>query len=299
MPRYFITSGTSKTGLATITALRELGVEPADIVAGSRDPARSESQLKQAGVGEVRFFDYENEESIAKAFDGIDRVAIAVGGQLRWSHLYTRIERVASQPESSIKAIVGIGAILNGDGPVTQDFNAAEKVILDSKLVSAIVAPNWFYENWSLPGTFSQLLSGAVYGASGNGKIAYIGARDIGNVVAAVLVNPEKYNGQKLEITGPEALTEAESAAVVAKYGLGRTTGTAYIHMSEEAYRNWASENGMSPERIDFYYELEVIKGSGHAGKVTTTVKDVTGKDPLSFQQWAEQFAAQAIAVKE
>ena len=291
MPRYLITTGSSKTGSATIKALKNLGVSPSDIVAGSRDPSRSEAQLKALGAGHVVQFDHENEESIAKALVGIERVLVSVGSTLRIAPVYARVEKIASQAGSSVKAIVGIGGILFGDGEVTADFELAQKTILDSKLDSVVVAPNWFFENWFEPALTSQIQAGTVYGSSADGKVAYIAAQDIGNVVAAVLTDPHKYNNQRLIITGPAAFTEGEIADILAKEGLGKPEGAAYVNVPEDAYRGALAGSGIPAPWIDYLYELEVAKAANAAAEVTTTVKDVTGKEPVSLQTWAKNYA--------
>lgn len=306
MPRYLITTGSSKTGAATIVALKNLGVSAADIVAGSRDPARSEAQLKALGAGHVIAFDHEDEAVIEKALVGIDAVLVSVGATLRIAPVYSRVERIASKSGSSVKSIVGIGAVLNGRddaalasaGDVAKDFAAAHKAITSSKLDSAIVAPNWFFENWKLPSTWAQLQAGTVYGSSADGKVAYIAAQDIGNVAAVVLTNTHKYNGQVLEITGPQALTEGEAAAIVAKIALGKADGAQYVSVPEADFRQALTDAGLPAGWVDYLYELETIKAAGFASAVTTLVKDVTGRDPVSAEAWAKQLAAELASAK-
>jgi uncharacterized protein YbjT (DUF2867 family) len=294
MVRFLITAGNSKTGSATIVALRALGVSANDIFAGSRSPASSESALKALGAGHVIPFDHDDEASIEKALVGIDRVFVAVGATLRIAPVYARVEKIASKSGSSVSFIVGIGAVLY-KGPISEDFALAEKHILDSKLASAVVSPNWFFENWKNPSLFAQIKAGTVYGSSGTGKVAQIAAEDIGKVSATVLLNPSKYDGQRLIISGPEALTEAEIVNVIGKVALEKPEGIVFVNIPEQDYRGALAQAGISADWIDFLYELEEAKAAGAAATATTTVKDVTGHEPISVQKWSEQLKKELV----
>ena len=54
--------------------------------------------------------------------------------------------------------------------------------------------------------------AGQIYGASNGRGVAYISPRDVGEVAAAVLADPEPWFGQVLELTGPVAVPHPEVA---------------------------------------------------------------------------------------
>lgn len=294
MVRYLITSGTSKTGLATILQLRALGAPAEDIFAGTRDPVRNEKQLHGIGAGHVALFDQNDDSSIEKALVGIDRVCITIGGTWQFKDIYSRIERLASKPGSSVSALICIGSLLGQEFPSATDFALAEETILASKVPHAVsVAPNWFFENWTQPESFPQLEQGTVYGACADGKVAYIAVEDIGRVLATVLFEPSKYNRQRLVISGSEALTEPEIVSIIGKVALGKPEGIKYIHQTKEEYCDMLSKAGMPTEFVGLMYGLEDLKQRGFGAEVTTTVKDVTGRAALTTTQWAEKLAKQ------
>ena len=57
--------------------------------------------------------------------------------------------------------------------------------------------------------------NGALSLPAGDGKVAWVNVRDIGAVNMRILLNPEKYCNQTLDITGPKALSYAEAVAVL------------------------------------------------------------------------------------
>jgi uncharacterized protein YbjT (DUF2867 family) len=295
MVRYLITSGTSKTGAATIKRLVELGVPRDDIYAGTRDPIANESRLKAIGAGHVVQLDHSSSDSIEKALVGIDRVGLMQGGETGLFNIYSRVRDIISRPGSSVKSIVAIGGTIGGKSDTCIDFETAEKVILETPgIATTIVAPNWFMENWQLPEALQQIEeTGVVHGAAKDGKIAYIAVRDIGNVIAQVLFDdPLKWNGQRLYITGPEAFTEQEILSVIGKVVYDKEIQ--YKSLEPSAFGAFLTEAGTPAETVKLLVELEQTKVDGYTSKAAPhMVKLVTGRDATSLAQWATEWASQ------
>lgn len=285
MVRFLVTTGTSKTGSATISALRSLGEN--DIVAGTRNVEKNQEYLKSIGASSVVHFDHDDEASIEKAMEGVDAVYVSLGNVLDIAPVYSRVEKIASK--HSVKTIAGIGAIISPDSSVYELYNSAEAVILNSKLQSFVVAPSWFFENWKISPIIEQLQSGTVYTASGEGLVGYISAKDIGAVSAHALINPSKYNKQRLVITGPKAISESQIVSEIAKTVLQKDI--AYVSLPIPDFKAALVNLQYPGFVVDFFAELESLKLSGSASVVTNTVADVTGKEPISLEEWAAEWA--------
>ena len=102
-----------------------------------------------------------------------------------------------------------------------------------------------------------------------------------------MLLNPAKFRNQTLTITGPAALSYAEAVAVL-NAELGRDTQ--YIAVSDDDAIK-AMRGMQFPEfLINLMIELNQCIRQGWAEEVTTTVKDVTGKDAISFEQFVHDY---------
>ena len=145
-----------------------------------------------------------------------------------------------------------------------------------------ITAPQYFMQNFT---NFhgDDYKNGAIYLPAGDGKVAWVDVRDIAAVNVDVLLNPEKYRNQTLTITGPTALSYAEAVAVLNDV-LGKDTK--YVAVSDEDAIKAMSEMEFPEFLIDLMIDLNQCIREGFAEETTTTVKDVTGNDPIAFEQF-------------
>jgi len=284
MVRYLVTFGNGHTGKATITALRALG--ETDIVAGARDPVASEASLKAAGASQVVEFNFSKPETITSALQGVERVFQAHGRLEDEVGSTKLLTSAVLQPGSSVKVISRVTALIaDPESPhlgVRTDGLCA-LALKETGLTWFTVGPTFFMENW-LDRRLSAIKAGAVYGAAGEGRTSYIAVSDIGKVAAHALRNPEKYNGRHLGITGPSALTESECLqAISAATGLSAK----YVSVPAPQLQEALMEKGVPPPMIDFIVMLEGLKNSGIVAPVSPVVREVTGCDPITFDQWA------------
>jgi NAD(P)H dehydrogenase (quinone) len=95
---------------------------------------------------------------------------------------------------------------------------------------------------------------GIIRAPAGNGKVAWVARDDIADVAAAVLTG-HGHEGRVYEITGPEALTMAETAAKIAEAS-GETVQ--YIAQTPEEARTLHNSSGMEN------FEAERRRLTGH-----------------------------------
>ena len=98
-----------------------------------------------------------------------------------------------------------------------------------------------------------------------------------------VLLNPEKYRNQTLTITGPKALSYAEAVAVLNDV-LGKDAK--YVAVSDEDAIKAMTGMKFPEFLIDLMIDLNQCIREGFAAETTTTVKDVTGNNAISFEQF-------------
>jgi uncharacterized protein YbjT (DUF2867 family) len=132
-----------------------------------------------------------------------------------------------------------------------------------------------------------QLAAGDVVRAPfGDVRVAGVDPLDIGAVAAEVLVSGA-YDGRALRLTGPEALTPADRVAVLARV-LGRPLR--FEGMTDDEARASMAET-LPPEYVDAFMSF-FADGRLDESPVLPTVRDVLGREPQSFSDWARANAA-------
>ncbi len=123
--------------------------------------------------------------------------------------------------------------------------------------------------------------------STGHGKIAFIHPDDIAAVAVAALAARE-YDGQALVITGRQALTYGEMAAMIGG-AIGKAVRFEEIS-DKQAYSEtvkWAGKSAYADALVDIWRAVR----EGRLDMVTDGVKQIVGREPLSFQQWAVENA--------
>jgi len=187
--------------------------------------------------------------------------------------------------KSGVKHIVrssGSLADINSSIGIRKLLAQTDEYLKESGIDYTITAPNYFMQNFIMFHG-DDYKNGALYLPAGDGKVAWANVKDIAAVNAKVLLNPEKYRNQTLTITGPEALSYAEAVAVM-NQELGKDTK--YVAVSYEDARKALAEMELPQFVIDLMIDLNQCISDGIAEETTTTVKDVTGNNAISFRQF-------------
>jgi uncharacterized protein YbjT (DUF2867 family) len=128
----------------------------------------------------------------------------------------------------------------------------------------------------------------AFYTASGaTGAGAHIDARDIGAVAARVLTG-KGHEGKAYDLTGPEVLTYDQAAEILSR-AVGRTIK--HVSITPEQLKQGALAMGMTEDYVDALVDLDRAYATGTLTAVTPTVKQLTGRDPIRFEQFAKDYA--------
>lgn len=137
----------------------------------------------------------------------------------------------------------------------------------------------------------------AIYHPAGDGKVSFVDVRDIAAVATEILSakNNEIKNKQqqqheykKYGITGNEALSYSQAAEILSNV-LGRRIS--YVNITEEDARNAMKKMGMEDWLIDALLELYSLIRSGNASQTTTVVEQITGRKPISLEQFVRDYA--------
>jgi ergot alkaloid biosynthesis protein len=270
-PRILVTGGTGKTGGRVVRRLRELGW-----------PVRVASRSGSApeGVEAVRF-DWTRPEGHAQALAGVERVYLVapVGESDPFPIMEAFIERAR---KAGVRRFVLLSASsLPEGGPA---MGGVHRLLRETAPEWTVLRPSWFMQNFS-EGQHQVTLrdEGAVYSATGEGRVPFIDADDIAEVGVRALIDASAHNTAHL-LTGPRALSYGEAAGIIGA-ALGRPLR--HIPLSEEELTERWSRLGL---RRDYAALLAAMDGAiarGAEDRTTATVEQVTGRPPRDLVDFA------------
>ena len=102
--------------------------------------------------------------------------------------------------EIGVKKLV----LLSGKGET--EAESCERIVMSSGIDYTIVRASWFNQNWSESFFLEPILIGEVALPLSDVLIPFVDANDIAEVASTVLLNDD-YNGEIIEVTGPELIT--------------------------------------------------------------------------------------------
>ncbi len=274
-----LTGATGTIGSSVVKALTAKGVP---FKVGTRSPE------KTTGLQTVAF-DWDKPETFGPALAGVDKVFLLQPSS-PLQHGWT-LQLIAAAKRAGVKHLVKLSVIGADSEPgiaLGRQHLAAEKDLRQSGIAWTFLRPTYFMQNFVNFYGADPEKDAPVYLPHGDAKVAWVDARDIAEAAAAVLTTPG-HEGKVYDLTGPTALTTAEALEVLGG-ALGRKYS--YVNVTPEAANKGMAEYGAPPWLVDGFAELAWVIRQGWAGQTAPGVKDATGKEPRSFQQYAKDFAA-------
>jgi len=231
--------------------------------------------------------DFASVETLHDALSGVRKALLLVPAGPRQPEFDANFTTAAAR--SNLKHIVKISALgADPDSPARflRGHAESERRIEESGVPYTFLRPSAFMQNF-LSFRESIIHKGEFYAPMGDGRISIVDARDIAAVAAEVL---EEYGHENkmYEITGPQSLTYAEMAGVLT-FELEKPV--AYVDVPPEAARDSMLQAGMDSWTVDAILELYAIWKFNGASEIAGTVSDVAKKDPITFDEFANDYA--------
>lgn len=130
----------------------------------------------------------------------------------------------------------------------------------------------------------APVASGTWGGTAEDGRVNLIDTRDIAGVARIVLLDTKFPNSQQAyHLTGPGTVSMPEIADELCRI-LGRPV--VYARRSRVEHRAVLVSSGVSEMVADLLLGLDRIFREGSLAETTTTVADLTGKNPRSATDW-------------
>lgn len=272
-PRIAITGSTGNVGgeAARLLSAEEYGQKL--IV---RDPARA-PELPGASVARA---EYSDREASVEALRGSDVLFMVSGSEAedRVDQHRTFIDAAVDAGVQHIIYTSFLAASPDATFTLGRDHWATEEHIRGSGLKYTFLRDNFYLD--VLP--FFAGDEGVLRGPAGNGRVSAVARTDVARAAVVVLKDSEAHVGRTYELTGPEALSLGEVAAIIT-----RVTGreTRYEEETiEEAYASRA-HYGAPDWQVDAWVSTYTAIASGKLERTTTAVRDLTGSGPIGLEE--------------
>jgi len=247
-------------------------------------PTSNKRELQALGVELVQA-DLSDVGSLVEAMGEIQKVYFATPLVPNMVELSSSIIRAAKS--AGVKHLVklsGGGAEVELD-TIAKWHRAVEKEIEQSGIAHTFLRSNSFMQNFSNFNSHTIRDHGAFYGSHGDGKTAYVDARDIAQVAYRVLAE-EGHQNKAYYLSGPEALSGAEIANI-----LSSATGKVikYVDVPAEAARTSMLGAGMPAETVEVLLEHYGVMKLGYTARISSAVEEMIGQKATYFEAFAQE----------
>jgi NAD(P)H dehydrogenase (quinone) len=272
-----ITGASGRLGQAVTAELLKT-VDPSQLILVTRTP----DALDVPGA-QVRRGDFNDPASLADAFKGGERLLLISSDKIG-DRVPGHLAAVDAAVAAGVRWI-GYTSIVNPSDSnpivVAPEHRATEEHIRASGAAWTFLR-NSIYADLQADSMQAALATGKHVANSGEGRTSYVARVDCAAAAAAVLRGGDEHDGREYDITGPAALSAHDLAAIFSELG-GKPVETVLV--DDEAFAAGLVEHaGFPPELAAGYATFGRGGRDGYLATVSTTFKDLVGRDPLTVR---------------
>lgn len=265
-------------------ATGNVGGELVRALAGGGEAVRALSRGTPSGLpdgAEGVIGDLDRPETLSGALEGVREVFL-LSGHADMYGLFAEVRKAGAQHV----VLLSSGAVVGGDTDnVIVRYNVqSEAAVRESGVPWTILRPSGFMSNalrWA-----PQLRAGdTVRAPFADVRVAAIDPHEIA-AVAVEALSSTGYEGRIYRLTGPESILPADQVRVLGEV-LGRDLK--FEGQSDAEARAEMSE-AMPPEYVDPFFSF-FADGTYDDSRVYPSVRDLLGRPPRTFEQWAREHA--------
>jgi len=242
-----------------------------------RDPAKA-SDL--AGIAEVVAGDLGNPRTLAAAFGGVERAFVIAPVTPELETLEANAFQAAA--EAGVKHIVKLSNFGSGAFPTSlwHWHKTSENALRRLGVPWTILRPTRFMSD--APFSWDLLIErGPLFEPLGDQPITLIDPHDVAAVAATVLTT-DGHDGRIYDLTSAETLTGTQIAQKITA-AIGRPV--TFADPTPEAFRDTMTAVGLPELFTDLILQYCALVRDGRM-RATTTVADLTGRRPRSYDEW-------------
>ena len=286
-----VTGANGNLGKAVVAELRRLGATK--VIAATRTPGKHQ-ELAALGV-EEREADFDRPETLQTAFQGVERLLLISTDSLHAPDVRIKQHRAAIQAAVSagVEHVV-YTSLPNAhptEGPSIPDDHFWTEVALFESGLNWTILRNNLYAEVILRSAPFALKTGKLVSATQSQGRSYVTREDCARTAAAALLNA---TGKAIfDVTGPAAVTHEEVARI-----LSRLSGKAIQHVNvtpDEVEKSLVAA-GIPQFAARSVSELDEETSRGYQAIVTPTVANLTGRVPMSVEDFLQATVPALIA---
>jgi NAD(P)H dehydrogenase (quinone) len=265
-----VTGATGYVGGRVASLLTERGVPVRAVV---RDPARAPAGLEArvaSGYGAA--------EEMRAALEGCSTLFLVPAEES-----LDRVDQHRTAVDAAVAAGVGrivylsfVGASADATFTLARDHWATEEHIRGSGVAFTFLRMNLYLD--FLP---RMVVDGVIAGPAGDGRAAAVARDDVAEVAAAVLTG-DGHDGATYDVTGREALSLADVAALLS---------ARYVDETLEEARASRASYGAPDWQVEAWISTYTAIASGALSHVTDTVERLTGHPPTTLAEYVRTHA--------
>lgn len=248
--KLLVTGATGMLGTKVIQALLER-VSVEDIVVSIRNPDKAE-KLKNNGI-EIRIADYENPESLKKAFKDIGKLLLISSQGDDETRIRQHTNAIYAAEQSGVGHLIYTSSSKpeRSTLPVSEVHRQTEQLIKESGIPYTILRNNWYIEN-EIGMIKNVLAGGPVLTSAGDGRVGWVPRVDYAEAAAEVLATSGHEN-KIYELSGEPSsyadiarcLTEILNRRVIVR------------NVDDRTYQEVLIANGMLEIMAEFAVEVQ------------------------------------------
>jgi uncharacterized protein YbjT (DUF2867 family) len=280
--RILVTGATGTTGQLLVEQLA--GMQGLAVRATSRSTGKA---VKDGNIEYVPF-DYHDAASIQRALHQVQKVCLVTPFVPELFDYESAV--IAQLRQSGVQHVVKLsvaGADQHEGITFGKMHGQLEQLIQDTGLPFTFLRPMPFMQNYANFMSETIQEENAFYLPMGEGKVSVVDARDVAAVAVKALAAPG-HEGQTYTLTGPEALSNYEIAAILSEV-LRREIS--YVDVSEQQAREAMEEASLPQWSIACLLELYRGVRAGAMDTVSRDIEKVTGSGPITFREFVQDYA--------
>lgn len=293
MKKILITTPAGNVGLAT---LRQLARHPnrlnLTLIAGLLPTSQPSSDAALTEVialtNKQVSFDFARPETFDPALTDVSRVLLVRPPALADVNRYFR-PFIEAMQRAGVRQVVFL-SLQGVENNAITPHHKIEKLIREAggptlQLGYTLLRPSFFMQNLSTTHRIEIRDHSEIFVPAGHGRTSFVDVRDLAEVGAQALATGQHLN-TALELTGPEALTYTEIAAILTEV-LGRTI----TYRNPSVLRFLWQKVIVEKQKLGFVLvmvALYTVAKLGKAADLTDTLAGLLNREPTPFRRFAE-----------
>ena len=226
--------------------------------------------------------DFDQPETLAAAYEGLDRVALIPSADLRpgvrGAQLQTAIDAAVAASVGHIFLISAAGTREAAAPSIFETYWTAEQRLIKTAPRWTILRMNYYAE--AMADEIMMAQDRGVLAGLGKERVAYVSRDDLAAAAAGALVT-DGHAGAIYNMTGPEALTGPDVAAIASE-ALGKSLS--HIVLDEWQLRGGLAQAGLPEPVVQAIVQLKKGFVQGFFDIVTTDIERLSGRAPKTFR---------------